>query len=96
MDEKQKQYLNRSLLRQSIDEQDQNIDHIPSSRIISHKRRRSSTINDQSDPFSNHQHLIFNQDSLPITTTTTKKSRKRPVHEDYFTQEYDQHVRKFL
>jgi len=90
MDEKQKYFLNRSTLRRSIDEQDQNIDHLPSSTITSNKRRRSSTINDQSDIFSNDQHLIYNQNILPITTS----SRKRAVHNDYFVPEYDQHVRQ--
>jgi len=92
MDEKQKYFLNHSLLRRSIDEQDQNIDNLSSSTITSNKRRRSSTINDQSDIFSNHQHLIYNQNILPITPT----SRKRSVHNDYFVPEYDQHVRKYI
>jgi hypothetical protein len=92
MDEKQKYFLNRSSLRRSVDEQDQNLDYSPSSTITSHKRRRSSTINDQSDLFSNPQHLTYNPNILPIPTT----SRKRSVHDNSFIQEYHQPVRKFI
>ena len=82
---------------QSIDEQNQNIqshyqrfipisiDHLSST----HKRRRSTTINQQSDLFPNNQHLIYNQNILPIQTPT---SRKRTIQNDHFIQEYDQHV----
>lgn len=90
MDEKQKYFLNRSLSRQSIDEQDQQSDRLLSSTIVSPKRRRSPTINDQFDLFSNPQNLTYNQNILPPTT----RSQKRSIHEDYLIPEYDQHVRK--
>jgi hypothetical protein len=102
MDDRQKRIMKNSSLERSIDEQNPNIhshcqrlipismDHLPSSTIISHKRRRSSTINEQSELFFNNQHFIYNQNILPITTTT----RKRPIQDEYFSQEYDQQVNK--
>lgn len=76
MNEKEKYSRNNSLLRQSIDEQDQ----FP-----------SSTLNHQSDLFSNHQQLTYNQNILPIPTTV---SRKRSIQSDYSIQESAQQVRE--
>ncbi|CAF3698378.1 unnamed protein product [Rotaria sordida] len=103
MDEKKKRIMNRSSLRQCVDEHGENInldcqqltpisiDYLPSSTIISPKQHRSSTINQQTELFSNNQQLIYNQNILPITSI----SRKRPRGEvDYFIPEHDQHTNK--
>jgi hypothetical protein len=104
MDEKPKQMINRSSLRRYIDEENRDsnfacqqplpisIDHLSSTSTISHKRRRSSTINEQTDLFSNNQHLLYNQNILSIPTTT----RKRSIQDNYFLHEYDQSVRKIF
>jgi len=103
MDENQKHVMNHSSFRRSIDKQNQNmnshcqrivpisIDHLPSSTVNSHKRLRSSTINEQSDLFPNNHPSIYTHNILPITT-----SRKRSVEDDSYIQQYDQHVRKLI
>ncbi|CAF1213241.1 unnamed protein product [Rotaria sp. Silwood1] len=102
MDEKKKRIMNRSSLRQRTIEHDKNmnldcqqlipisIDYIPSSTIISSKQHRSSTINEEIELFSNNQQSIYNQNILPITPIR----RKRPIEDNYFIQEYDQHTNK--
>ncbi|CAF2933168.1 unnamed protein product [Rotaria sp. Silwood2] len=103
MDEKKKRIMNRSSLRKCADEQHGeninldcqqltpiSIDYLPSSIITSPKQHRSSTINEQTELFSNNQQLIYNQNILPITP----KSRKRSIEDDYFIQEYNQYNNK--
>ncbi len=43
------------------------------------------------DHFSNHQQLIYNQNILPISTTSR---RKRTIQDDYSIQEPSQQVRE--
>ena len=81
MDKKQKDFLHRSLLRRSMDEQDRNLHRFP-----------TSTTNDPTDLFTNDRYVVFDQNPLPIPTMT---SRKRPRQDDYSIQEYQPQVRKF-
>jgi len=108
MDEKQK---NSSLRRYNLinnihinesnqtnsNHQQQLIIPISTSATISHKRRRSSITNEQTQLSSNNQDFIYDQN---LTMTNSKGNRKRSAQDDlvtytthHFLREHEQYVK---
>lgn len=110
MDEKQKNsslrrynlihniHINESNQTNSNHQQPQQlIIPISTSATISHKRRRSSITNEQTQLSSNNQDFIYNQN---LTMTNSIGNRKRSAQDDlvtytthHFLREHEQYVR---
>ncbi|CAF1194608.1 unnamed protein product [Rotaria magnacalcarata] len=93
--------MNRSSVRSCIDEHNETtnpnyqqrivpipVGYLPSATIITPQQQRSSTVNEQTEFYSN---LMYNQNVRPIATAV---SRKRPIQDDDLIQEYDQYTNK--